>query len=694
MKTSPLVLKIKLFFILIFQHQSACSQRQSERSRRLLKHISTTLNVTKNVRKLIIKPVNLIVLTFILSLISCTQNVIYMAVNGSDSNSGTKTQPVATVQKALEISRISAIKNIVITEGDYFDVSVIITESDSGLHISGQQGKSVRLMGGIIFGDWQQNGNWLEAQVPDSLWPELDFRILIVNDTLRDRARLPETGAFNHINEWPHQWQSSQGGWSVKPTHDDLSTLYYNPADLGPWLDSKNAELTVFHAWDDSYVGLAGIDTINHALRFSNQATHPAGAYASWAGEKTHQYIVWNIKEGMTRPGQWYVDRTNRKIVYWPFAYEKTELLEIMVPMQNHIFEIQDNSSGITLENLQLSCAGAPVSNTGYATVSITGAVLVGKVKNLVLKNVDVRNVAGWAVKTRGSNVKISDCKFSDTGAGGLYMTGEHITVERCGIHNVGKLYFGAVGIYGSGNRNFISHCELYNIPYCAINGIGKHSVAEYNLMYNFKQTMVDGGAIYMYGGDSTIYRNNAVLAPKGNKTEGWTYYFDELSVNCIMDNNLALNTIVPVHHHMADKITITNNLFIDEGHQKISYPLCSNLIFSGNIFVAEEILFSGPTGEKGATPKESLNAVFQKYFECNGIVQFEGNQMFADKVLHDVLHVYNFVRKENFSYNKGQQITDKDKRDNLRSKLPEAFLETGYRGNFKAVYEKMILGN
>lgn len=628
------------------------------------------------------------------SIISCKQTTVYVAVNGSDTNNGTKSQPVASVQKAVEISRSSGLKKIIVTEGDYFDVSVVITEADSGLHISGQKGKPVRLMGGIIFGDWQQNGGWLEAQVPDSLWPDLDFRILIVNDTLRDRARLPETGAFNHKNEWPHQWQSSQGGWSVKPTHDDLTTLYYNPADIGHWLDVKNAELTVFHAWDDSYVALAGIDTINNSLRFSNQASHPAGAYASWAGEKTRQYIVWNIKEGMARPGQWYIDRTSRKIVYWPFAHEKAGLLKIMVPTQNHIFEIKDNTSEVTIENLQLSCAGAPVGNTGYATINITGAVLAGKVNNLTLKNLVVKNVAGWAVKTRGSHVKISDCEFSFTGAGGLYMTGDNITVERCGIHDLGKLYFGSVGIYGDGNRNSVSHCELYNIPYCAINGIGKYSVAEYNLMYNFKQTMVDGGAIYMYGGDSTIYRHNAVLAPKGNKTEGWTYYFDELSVNCIMDNNLAVNTIVPVHHHMADKITITNNLFIDEGRQKISYPLCSNLSFSGNIFVAEEILFSGPTGETGPTPKESLNAVFQKYYECNGIVEFEGNQLFAGKVVQEVLHVYNFVRKEDFSYNGNQQITDKGKRENLQTKLPEAFLGTGYRGNFKTVYQTMVGGN
>lgn len=108
----------------------------------------------------------------------------------------------------------------------------------------------------------------------------------------------------------------------------------------------------------------------------------------------------------------------------------------------------------------------------------------------------------------------------------------------------------------------------------------------------------------------------------------------------------------------------------------------------------ADQILFSGPTGEIGKTPKENLNSVFQKYYECNGIVQFEDNQMFADKVMHDVLHVYSFIRKEEFIYKENQLITEKKKRDRLLFEIPEAFLETGCRGNFKAVYEMMMEGN
>jgi len=149
------------------------------------------------------------------------------------------------------------------------------------------------------------------------------------------------------------------------------------------------------------------------------------------------------------------------------------------------------------LENLQLSCSGGPIVNSGYGTENVTGAIVADKVRNFSLKKIIIKNVAGWAVKLNGSNISITDCEFSFTGAGGLNYNGRHISVERCGIHDTGKLYFGAVGIMGGGNYNQVSHCELYNIPYFAINGLGNQSVAEYNLIYSFKQSMVDGGAIY-----------------------------------------------------------------------------------------------------------------------------------------------------------------------------------------------------
>jgi hypothetical protein len=632
------------------------------------------------------------VLVFIVALqfISCSKPGIYVATDGNDQNSGSWSKPVATIGKAIELSRTEMSKAIIIREGKYYEVSCTLSAIDSGLNISGEPHKKVYLYGGTKITNWKQEGEWLVSDAPgtrDRLW---DFRILIVNDSLRSRARLPEDGSFLHQNEWPYEWQSSQGGWSKKPTNEELTTMFYNPKDLGGWLDTRNAELTIFHAWDDSYVGLQSIDTIKNFVTFTYPATHPAGAFASWV-ERAKTYIVWNTKEGMKHPGQWYLDRTAEKIYYWPYSYEKISNIEVLAPTQNQIIKFDKGARNITLENLKLSCAGAPMSNTGYGTTSIQGAIQATGVNHLTLKNISIQNVAGWAIKIRGSDIDISDGEFSNAGAGGINYQGNNISLERCGINNLGKLYFGAVGINGGGKNNLVSHCELFNIPYAAINGLGKSSLAEYNLIYNFKLELKDGGAIYCYGGDSTIYRNNAALFKKSNSIVGWTYYFDELSKNCIMENNLAVNSLAPVHNHMANEIIIRNNLFIDQGKQTINSILCSNVHFKGNTFVADTVVFAGPTGEPLSKAKASYNFVFQKFYDANGIVEFRNNNLYCDKILREILHMYDPNRIENFDPIENTHISDKNEREMLRTKLPDTFRQTGYRGNFEEVFSKMI---
>jgi hypothetical protein len=631
---------------------------------------------------------HLFTLIFALSCISCSKPVIFVSTDGNDLNQGSKRKPVASLEKALELSRTGVSKNIIIREGKYYEVSCTLSAIDSGLNISGEPGKKVYLYGGKKLKNWQQHGDWWVADAPGTVDRSWDFRILIVNDSLRSRARLPEAGEFTHKSDWPYKWQSSQGGWSKEPTSEELTKMVYDPKDLGSWLDTRNAELTVFHAWDDSYVGLVSNDTINHVVRFSYPATHPAGAFASWI-ERASTYIVWNIKEGMKHPGQWYLDRTEEKVFYWPLPYEKISDIETLVPTQNQIFKFEKGARSIKLENLSISCAGAPMSNTGYGTSEIQGAIQSEGVSHLTLKNISVKTVAGWAIKIRGSGISISDGEFFDTGAGGINYEGNKIRVERCGIHDVGRLYFGAVGINGGGKYNLVSHCELFNIPYAAINGVGNNSLAEFNLIYNFKQELKDGGAIYS-GSDSTIYRNNAALFKKGNTITGWTYYFDELSRNCIIENNLAVNTLAPVHNHMATGIIVRNNLFIDHEKQTINSSLCSDLSFTGNTFIADTIVFTTPTGEPLSKARSSYNFIFQKYYEANGIIEFKGNKLYCDKMLKAILHMYETNRVEDFDPTDNTHISGKNERELMRTTLPEAFSQTGYRGNFGEIFSSM----
>lgn len=61
---------------------------------------------------------------------------------------------------------------------------------------------------------------------------------------------------------------STGGGWKRKPTKDELTTLKYREEDLGDWLDANNAEITVYHMWDESLVGVSATDAKTHTVTF------------------------------------------------------------------------------------------------------------------------------------------------------------------------------------------------------------------------------------------------------------------------------------------------------------------------------------------------------------------------------------------------------------------------------------------
>ena len=66
------------------------------------------------------------------------------------------------------------------------------------------------------------------------------------------------------------------GGWQRRPTHEELTTLQYRTGDLGDWLETTNAEITVFHMWDESCVGVAG-----HYLARRTLTLAPAGGVST-----------------------------------------------------------------------------------------------------------------------------------------------------------------------------------------------------------------------------------------------------------------------------------------------------------------------------------------------------------------------------------------------------------------------------
>ena len=145
------------------------------------------------------------------------------------------TKESSNLQEAVAETRKQVVSNkkIVIEPGEYFiEDAIKLTNEDSGLSIIGEG--NVKLFGGRKITKWQKKDNkLLYASLPEVKSGNWDFRMLIVNGRFASRARYPESGYLLHNSEFDVSWQSTyEGGFVRKPTHEELTTLDYNPEDI------------------------------------------------------------------------------------------------------------------------------------------------------------------------------------------------------------------------------------------------------------------------------------------------------------------------------------------------------------------------------------------------------------------------------------------------------------------------------
>ena len=555
----------------------------------------------------------------------------YVSVKGSDNGDGTLKKPFKTLTKAVEASReekAATTKTIIVGGGAYFETNVVLTPQDSGLTIKAAPGEKPILYGGRPVTGWQKDGDFYSAKLDGVKERTWDFRSLIVNDGMRPRARYPKEGSLTHLSKFDVRWMSTTGGgWERKPTEEELTTLKYKKGDLGAWLDVNNAELTIYHSWDESMVGLASLDDNIQTVKFSNPAGYPPGSFGNWI-EKANTYVVWNIREGMTKPGEWYLDRTNGKLVYWPLPGEDINKSLIIAPIYEYVIKLEKGTRNVTFDGLTVSSTTTPLASGGFGAYRFDGAITGDNLNNCVFKNLAVKNIGGWGMVVNGESLKITGCEFANAGAGGVRFSGRNIELSQNYIHDAGLIHTSAIALSGSGDNNLISHNELHDTPYSAICYSGDYSVIESNLFYNTMTVLNDGAAIYFGGCKGVVVRGNVV---KGHKGVGSAYYMDEKADSCVVENNLALNTAWPSHNHMALNCIIRNNVFIDDGKQELTFPRSFGMKLDKNILIAKEITINTPTGVK--TPDDMKKGVPESvwpFFDATGITSMSNNIIYS----------------------------------------------------------------
>jgi hypothetical protein len=504
-------------------------------------------------------------------------------------------------------------RHLILRGGAYYGVALTLTAEDSGLTLEAAPGETPVLYGGRRITGWQRDGAWWSAEVPEVRDGAWDFRHLLVNDRLCPRARLPRQGAFTHESTFGVRWMSTTGGgWERKPTEDELTTMRYRPGDLGTWLDLRNAELTIYHQWDESVVGIAALDPATRTVTFSTPAGHPPGAFGEW-NPKARTYAVWNVRQGMTEPGQWYLDRTAGKIVYWPLPGEEMEAAEVIAPTTERVIRLEGTEdapvTGVTLRGLTISATTTPLVAGGFAASRFDGALSGVQANGCAFDALTVRAVGGHGMKlVKSEGLRIDGCEVAETGAGGIYLhasTGCSIT--ECQVHHDGRTYPSAIGVQLSGSGHRVSHNEIHHTTYSGIGCSAGGTLFESNLFYEVMQELSDGAAIYAGFCTGVVIRGNVVRGGKSTKL-AHAYYIDEQGEGFLVEGNLAVNIPWPSHNHMARRNTIRNNVFLNDGDVHLTFMRCEHFTFERNIVIAGgRLLLSAPEHALAAMPNNIL---------------------------------------------------------------------------------------
>ena len=556
-----------------------------------------------------------------------------VAPGGKDDNSGTKEQPLATLAAARDAARKAGAgpHRVTVMPGEYFLTETLELDAhDNGLTIEAGEGGPVTLYGGTLVTGWKPDGDkfWsVELRdVKDGSW---DFRALVVNGRLADRARLPEEGTFTHKTEWKGARYIS-GSWDPKPTDEQRTTILYDSKDIPPTLDIKNTEIRVYHMWNEALYGIAQNDRQRQALILASPAVHPPGAF----GVKT--YVLFNLREGMTRPGQWYLDRTAGLLVYWPLPDENMAKIRVVAPRLLRLIQIVGTAKQpvekITLRGLKLQATTTLLGARGYTFGANTyeGAVHLERSRDCLLEMLDITNIGGEGIvaESRNDVVRILDCHLHDIGACGIEIScrGEGSTIARNHIHHVGLQYPCAVAMIASGDNLHIYRNEIHDIPYSGVVCNGREHCLEENLISRVMQKMHDGAAIYGHMAGSVL-RGNLVrdVVEQGKGYGASAYYLDEQSDNCTVERNVAIGVPTPTHNHISRNLTFRDNVFVVDKDMKLSFARSANCTFERNtLFVPgkldihtpnavtswkDNVIFRGGLGKDGVSQPFTIDA-------------------------------------------------------------------------------------
>jgi hypothetical protein len=191
-------------------------------------------------------------------------------------------------------------------------------------------------------------------------------------------------------------------------------------------------DIVTLNLWIESRVQIQSVDQANSLVHLTTktqiglmQDTNPSTGVRYW---------VENVREALDSPGQWYLDRSNGVLYYFPMAGEDMRTTEVVAPRLDTILKLHGDDAGlvemITIKDLKFTHTQhiLPAGSAGYiqAAWGVSAAVYLRNAREYTIQNCEFTNLGTYAIEIGASSEKtmVRRNDIHDMGAGGIKIDG------------------------------------------------------------------------------------------------------------------------------------------------------------------------------------------------------------------------------------------------------------------------------
>ncbi len=457
--------------------------------------------------------------------------------------------------------------------------------------------------------------------VPEVAAGRLNLRSLFVGGTRRPRARLPKfspdaAGAKNTYRigalRFPEQRALLAGDHAFKPA----------PGDIQAWPSLRDAEIVLLHYWVETRLPRPFFDPATGLVSCERRSVF--NLYESF-NPKLARYYVDNLREALTEPGEWYVERASGRLTYLPLPGETLGRTRLVIPLLTRLLDLAGDAfnagSDVThpldarpIESLVFSGLGfrhadwfqpaatllphdraaaqgvtdMPLGSAPQAAAHVPAVIEVRHARAVRLERcrIELTGFTGLAFGPGCRDCTATRNTLQDLGGGGVRIGGADldgppadrvagIDVSNNRILRIGRVFHQSVGVLLThAARCVIAHNEIAHTCYTGVSTgwswgyrdtVTRDLRIEHNHIHHIGGGVLsDLGGIYLLGVQpGTVVRGNHIHDVSAADYGGLGIYPDEGCSHVLVERNWVHDTQGSCFRvHFARELVVRDNVF------------------------------------------------------------------------------------------------------------------------------------